>query len=485
MARGRPRRASLTPATRREALAEIAAPPAEILPPEPPEPDPPPRSADAPAPPPSSVRMRYEPRPLQAEIHAALRRFNVLVCHRRFGKTTLSINQLIGSALRVVRDPASARPHFAYIAPLRNQVKNIAWDLLKHYAEPFVAPGSVNEAELRLDLVGGARIQLFGADNVDAARGLGFNGVVLDEYADMDPTMWTQVVSPALADRRGWVIFIGTPRGENHFRTVYEEAKADTSGAWFHRLLKASETGVLPEDELANQRATKSAEEYAQEFECSFAAPVSGAYYGKDMEAVRTASRVAAVPFEPGLSVHTAWDLGIDDATAIWFVQLVNREIRLIDYVENSGVGLDFYVNELRSRRYVYGMHILPHDAAVRELGSGRSRVETLQSLGVGQTIILSAQTVADGINAVRQILPRCWFDEKKCALGVRALTAYRSEYDPKRKVFSPRPVHDWSSHAADAFRYLALGLPRLGDRSPLAMRQAVTPLKYPQLGFV
>lgn len=429
--------------------------------------------------------MLYEPRPLQAEIHAELRRFNVLVCHRRFGKTTLSINQIIGSALRVVRDPASARPHFGYVAPLRNQVKNIAWDLLKHYASPFVEPGTVNEAELRLDLVTGARIQLFGADNVDAARGIGLNGVVLDEYADMDPTMWTQVLSPALADRRGYAIFIGTPRGENHFKDVYDSARLDTSGQWYHRLFKASETNILPAEELANQRATMSDEEYAQEFECSFTAPVSGAYYGKEIEAARSGKRVAKVPHEPGLSVHTAWDLGMDDATAIWFVQLVGREIHLIDYVENSGVGLDHYVNEMRSRRYVYGTHILPHDANVRELGTGRSRVETLQSLGVGQVAILAQQTVADGINAARQVLSRCWFDEEKCRVGVRALTAYRSEYDPKRKVFSPRPVHDWASHAADAFRYLALGLPRLGDRSPLAMKQAALPLKYPSLGFV
>lgn len=186
-----------------------------------------------------------------------------------------------------------------------------------------------------------------------------------------------------------------------------------------------------------------------------------GAYYAADLLRAKDENRLTRVPYEPISRVHTAWDLGIGDATSIWFFQKVGHEIRIIDFYEASGVGLDHYVKILNSKPYVYGDAVLPHDVRAKELGTGRSREEVLSSMGVSG-LIIEAQSVEDGIQAARSIIPRCWFDEEKCKDGLRALRRYHREWDDKRRTFKPRPEHDWSSHAADAFRYLALGLDRV-----------------------
>ena len=373
-------------------------------------------------------------------------------------------------------------PRFGYVAPTYTQAKSVAWDYLKHYAS--VSPNvQFNETELRCDLETGARIRLYGADNPDSLRGIYLDGVILDEYGDTEPRVWTEVLRPALADRKGWAVFIGTPRGRNHFADLYEQALQDPD--WLVMTLKASETNLIDVDELKAARRMMDDDTYAAEFECSFAASAPGSYYGKHLEQADINKRIGRVPHEPGLSVHTAWDLGIGDATAIWMFQLIGREIRVIDYIESSSVGLDWYANQLRSRSYAFGTHILPHDVEVKELGTGRSRLETLRSLGIGQTIVIAAQSVDDGIAAVRNVLPRCWFDAERCAVGLKALRGYRAEWDNKRQVLRPRPLHDWASHGADAMRYLALGLARLGDKSPVALMQRATPIKYPQMGIV
>lgn len=394
--------------------------------------------------------MIYEPRAQQLALHAALKRFNVLVCHRRFGKTVLAINQLIGSALKCTKQA----PRFAYIAPLRNQAKMVAWDYLLHYTAPF-RDAAPNITEMRVDLFNGARIMLSGADNPDALRGIYLDGVVLDEYAQMAPKMWSEVLRPAISDRNGYAIFIGTPKGRNNFYELHQEALGDPE--WFATMLKASETGIIDSHELKRLRSSMSDDEYAQEFECSFQAANAGAYYGKQM--AELSKQITRVPYEPKVPVTTAWDLGIDDATAIWFCQQVGKEIRLIDYYENSGEGLTHYAQVLRNKPYVYADHILPHDAAVRELGTGMSRIEMLQGLGLNVPEPGKAQRVEDGINAVRMLLPRCWFDAEKCAPGILALQEYSREWVDKLETWRSSPRHDKWSHGADAFRYLAMGL--------------------------
>ena len=389
--------------------------------------------------------------PLQQELHDRRTRFNVIVAHRRFGKTVLGISELLHAAAETKRKAA----RYAYLAPFLRQAKAVVWDMLKDQARAF-KDVRFHEGELRCDLKNGARVSLCGADDPDSLRGLYFDGVVLDEFQQMDPRVWSEVIRPALADRKGWALVTGTPMGRNALWQLYERAK--TAPDWLAALYRASETDALPAEELAAARAVMSEEEYAQEFECSFDAAIRGAYYGKLIAQAEAERRIARVPHEPNLLVHTAWDLGVGDATAIWFYQRLRREIRLIDYEEASGAGLDHYARLLQAKGYAYGEHVLPHDARVQELGSGKTRVETLTSLGI-RPRVLSAHRVEDGVNAARLLLPRCWFDAEKCARGLEALRHYRSEWDERRQAFRERPLHDWSSHAADAFRYLAMGL--------------------------
>jgi hypothetical protein len=283
--------------------------------------------------------------------------------------------------------------------------------------------------------------------------------VVLDEYADMDPRVWSEVIRPALSDRQGWAVFIGTPKGRNAFFELWR--RSQTEEDWFSLMLKASETSLIPEGELALARRDLTEEQYAQEFECSFEAAIIGAYYGKLMAQAERDKRITGVPYDPAAPVWTAWDLGIRDATAIWFAQVVGREIRIIDYYEASGVDLGHYVREIAGRPYVYAGHIVPHDAQAKELGTGKSRLELLEGLGLKPLVLAPLHRLEDGINAVRMVIPRCWFDAQRCARGLDALKLYRAEYDHTRRSLKPQPVHDWASHAADAFRYLALSLDR------------------------
>jgi hypothetical protein len=215
------------------------------------------------------------------------------------------------------------------------------------------------------------------------------------------------------------------------------------------------------DNELQNAQGTLSPEQYAQEYECSFEAAVVGAYYGRLMADAEREQRICGVPYDPAAQVYTAWDLGIADATAIWWGQMVGREIHLIDYYEAAGVDLGHYVREITQRPYVYARHIVPFDVQAKELGTGKTRLEVLESLGLRNLDVAPVHRVEDGINAVRTILPRCWFDARRCARGIDALKLYRSEYDDKLQTLRPRPVHDWASHGADAMRYLALTLDR------------------------
>lgn len=402
-----------------------------------------------------TVSTGYKPRPLQTELHRRLKRFSVLVAHRRFGKSVFCINELIDQALRC----QLPRPRYGYIAPYRNQAKQIAWDYLQTYLRPI--PGvEFNQAELRADLPNGARIALYGSDNPDALRGIYLDGVIFDEFAQMPTRIWSEIIRPALTDRKGWAVWIGTPMGRNGFFEIYEYARTTNDPEWFAAMYRADETGILDPDELASaKREMADDDRYAQEFLCSFQAAITGSYYGPQMAAAEVENRVTRIPAEPHVKVITAWDLGIGDSTAIWFAQRVGKEIRLIDYYEASGVGLDHYARVLQDRGYVYGEHLLPHDVRVKELGTGVSRLDTLEKLGLRNVRIVAQLGVDDGISAVRGLLPKCWFDEEKTKRGRDALAQYRREYDDRLKSFKNRPLHDWCSHAADSFRYLAVGL--------------------------
>jgi phage terminase large subunit len=399
----------------------------------------------------NEIDLGYRPRPPQLEIHNAANtnRFTVVVAHRRMGKTVSAIMHLIDAAL----NNEQKDPRYAYIAPTYAQAKRVAFDYLVEYTRPLGA--KVNIAELRVDFLG-KRISLYGSENGDSLRGQYFDGVVLDEIGDQNPKIWNEILRPALADRKGWCLFIGTPKGNNHFADFKDRAlKAD---GWKFLEFKASETGILDSKELADAKAEMGEDKYRQEFECSFDAPVEGAYYGALLNEADEQNRVTKIPRDPLAKIVCSWDLGISDSTCIWVAQVVGKEIQLIDATENHGVGLDYYVTWIRDRGYDQGQHILPHDVRVRELGTGKSRQEVLMEAGLDVTIAPSL-SVADGIQAVRRLLPRCWFDAEGTKEGLSALRNYRRVFDEKRNVFFDTPLHDWASHYADAFRYMAIGL--------------------------
>lgn len=404
----------------------------------------------------AQIVIPYKPRPQFEPYHNRTERFAKVVAHRRFGKTVGTINDTIRAATSNTRQYPP--PRYSYVAPTYTQAKDVAWGYLKHFSAPI--PGiKTSESELWVEYPGGSRIRLYGADNYDRLRGLYNDGVVIDEPAQMDPRAWPEVIRPTLSDYHGWATFIGTPAGRDWFYKIDRDDAGGELPEWFRLTLKASETQIIGAEELQSLKTGLSEEQFAQEFECSFDAAVIGAYYGKLMQQAQDDKRITGVPYEPTSQVWTAWDLGIRDATAIWFAQTVGKEIRIIDYYESSGADLAHYVGQIRDRKYGYAGHIVPHDAQAKELGTGKSRLEVLESLGLNNITVAPMHRVEDGINGVRVFIPKCWFDEKKCARGIDAMKLYRAEYDDKLQALKPRPVHDWTSHAADAFRYLAMTL--------------------------
>lgn len=397
------------------------------------------------------IIIPYSPREPQFAIHKMMaeKRFSVVVAHRRMGKTVAALNEIIKDAVQNQKEA----PRYAYIAPTYGQAKRVAWDYLLKYTLPLQA--TPNISELRVDFWG-RRIQLHGSDNPDSLRGQYFDGVILDEIGDQDPKIWTDIIRPAISDRLGWVLFLGTPKGNNHFKDLRDQAEAEEG--WGFLEFKASQTNLIAEAELKAARKEMGEDKYQQEFECSFNAAVEGSYYGSLINDLEEKGRLCHIERDDLCRTYTAWDLGVSDSTAIWVVQAVNQEYRVLDFVENHGVGLDWYVNWIKENRWHTAEHILPHDVEVRELGTGRSRKEMLQEAGL-QITVAPRLSVADGIQAVRRILPKCWFNLPQVRQGLDALRNYRREFEEKRNVFYDKPLHDWASHASDAFRYLAVGI--------------------------
>lgn len=409
----------------------------------------------------TKIKLKYRPRSVFADFHKRKQRWAVLVAHRRAGKTVACINELIVKAL--IENKKDAR--YAYLAPYYAQSKTIAWDYLMRYSQPFRV--NANQSELWVELFNGSRIRLFGADNPDSLRGLYLDGVILDEYADMKPSVWGAVIRPLLADRKGWAVFIGTPKGHNSFYEIYQQAEKHDS--WFVKTLRASQTKLLDDEELRDAYASMSEDQYLQEFECSFEAAILGAYYGKEMRALTDAKRIGKVDYDPMFPVHTAWDLGYSDDTAIWWYQVVHGEIRVLDYHSSNGHQVSYYTELIKSRPYKYGHHWLPHDARAKTLASGgKSIIEQISShIPVNSLKIVPSLSLQDGIQAARLALMRCWFDAEKCEDGIECLRQYQREYDEDKKVFRDKPRHDWTSHGADAFRMLAIAWKEEEVKSP------------------
>lgn len=398
------------------------------------------------------ITIPYKPRQAFAPLHGSDKRWAVIVAHRRAGKTVACVNHLIREAL------TSKRADFrgAYVAPFYRQAKSVAWDYIKRYTS-VIPRVEVNESELRIDLPNGARIQLYGADNADSLRGLYFDFVIADEFGDWKPSVWNYVIRPALADRQGKAIIIGTPKGRNQFYDAYRRAQDDAQSLAL--MVTASNSGILPQSELDALRSELSEDAWRQEMDCDFDAAIPGAIYGREMYQAEQSGRICAVPYQPDLPVHTAWDLGYSDDTAIWFYQVAGNEVHVIDYYAQSGRDIAHYANEIIARPYRYGTHHLPHDARAKTLASGgKSIIEQLaEHLGIKNMAITPHLDLQDGIQAARKMFPRVWIDAEKCADGIEALKQYQREWDDDKKTFKDKPRHDWTSHASDGFRYLAV----------------------------
>jgi len=384
------------------------------------------------------------------DFHARAERFAVMVMHRRAGKTVMCINDIIDKAIQ----NELHMPRYGYVAPFYKQAKEIAWNYLKFYAAPLIE--KIMESELSVLLTNGALIRLYGADNPDSLRGVYFDGVVLDEFGDMAPRLFGEVIAPTITDRKGWCVFIGTPKGPNHFMELWDDAQDDLR--WFKRMLRASQSGIIDADELALMANLPGSDEstFRQEFECDFHAAIRGAYYGQILNALEAKGHMGSFPWDPELPVITAWDIGYSDDTSIWFIQTNGKEFKVIDFFTASGLSADDVVDILQEKPYMYGDFALPHDAKNKSFQTGKSTVELFRARGMKNIRVVARLSVQDGIQAVRKTLPNVFFNtdnEDVRRVGLGALRMYQREWDDKARKFKEAPKHDWSSNPADAFR--------------------------------
>lgn len=410
------------------------------------------------------VPYNYVPYDHQLELYDWItpeRRRALIVWHRRSGKDKTCFSIMAKEAYNRVGS-------YYYVFPEYGQAKKVIWEgmdddgfkFLHHIPPELVVRKS--EKDLNLTLTNGSIIQLAGTDNYDSLMGTNPVGVVFSEYSLQRPEVWDYFM-PILIRNNGWAIFNGTPRGRNHFYDLYSKVK-DDPGWYVSHLSGAADGGTgLITDEMIEQARASGMTEAAiqQEFFCAWDAAMTGAYYKVEMELMQSEGRlVDDLYWDRDERVHTAWDLGMSDSTAILFFQ-VRRDgfIDILDMIQSNGKGLDYYVREMERRPYLYGYHLLPHDVKVRELGAsgGRSRRDTLYSLGLRDIRVVSKHSLEDGINQARRTLARVRISQNKCSPLTEALRGYRAKYDPRNVVYG-KPVHDRHSHLADAFRMLANG---------------------------
>ena len=390
------------------------------------------------------------------------------------GKDICAVALLVRAALKRIGT-------YFYVFPEFSSGRRILWDgididghriLHKYIPEEIVE--SRNEQQMRIRLINGSQIVVLGSDNFDSTI-IGTNavGMIFSEYALQDSRAWSYAI-PILNASNGWALFISTPRGKNHLWELYNVAS--TTPGWFCEKLTIDDTQHVPIEEIQKEiESGQMSQDLAmQEWWTSFELGVEGSFYSKYIDNLRHKTQITSVPWEPYHPVHTAWDLGFNDPTTIIFFQQIGAVIRIIDCYENTKKGLDHYAKVVKEKPYTYGKHIAPHDIAVHDLGTGISRWKTMHDLGITFIRYDTKQpNIEDGIEAVRRNLPKMWFDERACEPLLKALENYRQEYDVKRKVYKTNPLHDWSSHWADAMRYLCVGLSKISNvSSPEALER-------------
>jgi phage terminase large subunit len=437
------------------------------------------------------IPATYTPRDYQKPLYRYLRnggRRAVAVWHRRAGKDT--------TALEWTKEAALTRPGmYWHMLPTNVQARRVIWDgidkagnrLLDHFPG-WRNPGTgivqhIRHDEMKIELAGGSTWQCVGSDSYDSLVGSNPMGIVASEYSIADPSFWG-FIRPILLENDGWFLAIYTPRGHNHGYTLYQNAVENEN--WFAELLTADATGVFTPEQLEEERLEivkeKGLEEgnafFQQEYFCSFEASLPGAFYGGEMAKMFEEARITHVPHQPGLPVETWWDLGIGktvgESMSIGFVQRSGFEIHAIDYLECSGRGIPQIVVDLQQKQqkngYIYGDFVWPHDGGHMQLASGETLDQTFKNAMGVLPKVLERADIGPGIDAVRRMLPKMYFDAENCDKWLNALRAYRRDFDEKNKVFKQSPLHDWSSHAADMTRMGAMHLPTTGYK----------PVKFP-----
>lgn len=383
----------------------------------------------------------------------------ILCHHRRAGKDHTAINWCAtASQMR--------KGLYIHVFPYANQGRRIVWDGIDFQGNKFLDAfpkeliSRKMDLEMKLYLTNGSIYQVLGADDPDKLVGINCVGAIFSEYALMDPKA-LNLVMPILNENGGWAVFPTTPRGKNHFYDLFQNAKNDPN--WFVSHETIETTGAV-DPVVVEQERSRGVDEplIQQEYYCSFDAGLSGAYYEKQIAVLDKEGRILDFSFDPALEVHTAWDLGINDTTAVWFFQEARDGVRMIDHLESKDLPLTWYISKLREKASInswsYGRHYGPHDVMQRDLSTGNTLYTTAANLGLRWTVVPKIDDIRHGIEATRQCLAKCWFNKKLTLKGVEALKSYRKQWDDKNKCYRDKPLHDWSSNTADAMRTLAMG---------------------------
>lgn len=407
-------------------------------------------------------RVRSYQRPLHEYMMQTPAARAIEIAHRRWGKDEIALDVTCELAHRRIGS-------YWHCLPEYGQARKALWTAVNAHtgkrrlfeAFPPEICENVNDTEMFIRLKCGSTWQMIGSDRYDATVGAGVAGITYSEWALANPSAWAYH-RPMLEENNGWALFITTPRGRNHAHSMYQMAKDNPR--WFAEISSIHETGALSpesiEESLKEYIALYGEDlgraQFEQEYLCSFNAAILGAFYAREMVRLRSEGRVRQVVPIPGAPVHTAWDIGVRDDTSIWWFQVHGGRIYVLDCYTASGVGVDHYAEICHAKPYARGIDYVPHDAKVKEWGTGKTRVETMRQLGLNPQLVAMA-TKLDGINAARKALAISIFDPRCEDVGLAALEQYRREWDDEKKTFRANEVHDWTSHLADAFRYLAL----------------------------
>jgi len=420
-----------------------------------------------------TLPYQFRPRPYQLDLFKAIDngyKRAIVVYHRRAGKDKALFNLLVKKAFERVGV-------YYYLFPEFAQGKRVIWDgidgsgfkFMDHIPDKLVH--RKNGTDMKVELANGSVIQIIGTDKFNKVRGANPVGCVFSEFAFQNPKGWN-IIRPILRENGGWAAFNSTPNGKNHFYDMYNMAV--TNPNWFSQFVTIDDSTnfdgsrIMTEEDIQEERDSGMSEEMIQqEFFCSWVANSQGFYYLSYLEQAQEEGRITNCPWSPSDTVETWWDIGAGDKTSIWFTQTMGKQVHVIDFLENTGKGLEFYAKELQKKNYVYRSHNFPHDIRHIEFGSGRTRIEVAEELFKGSRInILKKIGREDGINAARMIFPQVIFDKRKCIVGLDALRNYHREYDERKQEYKESPVHDWASDAADAFRYMAIGITMPHTRS-------------------